>query len=265
MTPLPVVEQPEGLLAFDFDGTLHWPSHEPPVDKRLLQWIQFLRDKRKMIWGICTGRSIMHLMEGLAGGCFEFLPDFAITREREIFFPGKFNRFQADEEWNKQCEEDHWRLFKSLKPELLALRGFVEDRLSGEWVEQPGDLAGVVLRQEEDMEALLAEFDRLCGRDSKLGYERNSIYLRFSHIAYGKGPVLKEISDRCALSPEQVVACGDNHNDLSMLNPVVTNWPICPSNSVQEVKDQVTAFGGIVADSPASEGLVEAFEEIFLS
>ena len=263
MQTLPLVETPGGILAFDFDGTIHWPEHRPPVDTRLLEWIEFLRDKHQMIWGVCTGRSMMHLVEGFSTG-FPFLPDFAVTREREIYFPGRFGRFNPDPEWNKACDAAHKKLFKKLRKELVVIRKHVEEA-GGKWVQVEGDLAGVVLKKEEDMAALLAEVERVCGGRKELSYERNSIYLRFSHSAYGKGAALKEIASRCGLGPDRVVAAGDNYNDLSMLKPEVTAWPVCPGNAVPEVKENVLENGGEVGASLASSGLVDAFEEIFLS
>lgn len=263
MTTLPVVENPGGILAFDFDGTLHWPDHRPPVDRRLLEWIKFLREQRSMIWGIATGRSMMHLVEGLSSG-FPFLPDFAITREREIYFPGRFGRFVPDDEWNKACDKAHRKLFKSLRKELAIIRKYVEGEANGKWVEVEGDLAGVVLQDEKDVYGLLGEIERVCGGHPQLAFERNSIYLRFSHSDYGKGPALQEIAKRCGLTPKSVVAAGDNHNDLSMLTSEVSAWPICPGNAVDAVKQQVEACQGLVGTSLASSGLVETFEELFV-
>lgn len=261
--PLPLVEHPAGVLAFDFDGTLHWPDHQPPVDPRLLEWIEFLRERRQFIWGICTGRSLMHLVEGLTG-TFPFLPDFVVARERELHFPNRLGRFTPDEEWNRKCDRDHRRLFKKVRRELAQVRAYVEEVAGGEWVEVEGDLAGVVLPDESEMEGLLAEVAKTCGARRELGYERNGIYLRFSHYAYGKGPALKEVAQRLGLGPGHVLAAGDNFNDLSMFEPEVTAWPVCPGNAVAEVKARVREYGGVVGESEASAGLVEAFEEIFL-
>ncbi|MDQ8192404.1 HAD family hydrolase [Roseibacillus persicicus] len=264
METLPLVEEPAGILAFDFDGTLHWPEHRPPVDRRMLEWLEFLRERHKFIWGICTGRSLMHLVEGLADS-FPFLPDFVVAREREIHFPGRFGRFVPDEDWNRNCDRDHKKLFKKVRKELSQIRKYVEETAKGEWVQIEGDLAGVVLPHEKEMEGLLREVERVCGKCEDLGHERNGVYLRFSHSAYGKGPALKEIAQRVGVPPEKVIAAGDNFNDLTMLSPEITAWPVCPGNAVPEVKKRVRMCDGVVGESLASAGLVEAFEEIFVA
>ncbi len=264
MHTLPPLDKPNGILAFDFDGTLHWPTHQPPVDLKMLEWISSLREKRDMIWGICTGRSMMHLIEGFSG-TIPFLPDFVVAREREIYFPNQFGRFIPDQGWNKPCDKAHKKLFKKSRKELQKVRKYVEDVAGGEWVEVEGDLAGVVLPSEEDMEGLLAEVAQHCAKCEDLSYERNSVYLRFSHRAYGKGPALREVAQRMGIGPDQIIAAGDNYNDFSMLQSDLTTRPICPGNAVPEVKKRVRECGGVVGKSPASIGLVEALEELFPS
>ena len=259
---LPLVEKPGGILAFDFDGTMYWAEHNPSVSVKLLDLIEFLRKEKGYLWGICTGRSMMHLMEGLSEG-FSFLPDFAVTREREIFYPNQFGRFLPDEKWNKRCDKDHRRLFKKVGKELKAVRHYVEEVAKGEWVTVEGDLAGVVLPEEAEMDGLLEEVTRLCAGCQELGYERNGIYLRFSHADYGKGPALLEVARREGVTSSQVVAGGDNFNDLSLFRSEVTGCPICPGNAVPEVKARVKEGGGVVAEAIASLGLVEALEQVF--
>lgn len=262
MRTLPLLENPDGILALDFDGTMHSPEHRPSVDQGLIDWIESLRKKRGMIWGVCTGRSMMHLVEGLSDGV-PFLPDFVVAREREIYFPNRFGRFVGDEDWNKKCDRAHKKLFKKLRRELKEVRKYVEQKAQGQWVEVEGDLAGVVLPDEEEMPGLLEEVARLCGGCANLGYERNTVYLRFSHTDYGKGPALQEIAKRLGASAENVVAGGDNFNDLTMLKQEISARPICPGNAVPEVKERVRECGGVVGTSLASLGLVEALEELF--
>lgn len=262
MRTLPLLEKPDGILAFDFDGTMHSPEQRPPIDGRLLGFIENLRESEGMIWGICTGRALMHLVEGFADG-LRFLPDFVVAREREIYFPNEFGRFVADVAWNKACDKEHKRLFKKVRKELKAVRKYVEGTAKGEWVEVEGDLAGVVLPSEEEMPGLLSEIERLCGGYPSLGYERNGIYLRFSHSSYGKGSALKEVARRLNVGPEGVIAGGDNFNDLSMFAPDVTLRPICPGNAVAEVKRRVAECGGVVGESIAGAGLAEALGQIF--
>lgn len=257
------VENAGGVLAFDFDGTMHSGEHDPPVDERLFDWIEFLRKRQNLVWGICTGRTLPHLQEGLVQSC-PYLPDFVVVKERDIFFANPFGHFEPDARWNAQAQKDHTKLFRRLKKEMKELRTFVEETLQGKWVEEHGD-PGVVLKDEKGMEDLLELVEERCGGCEELSYERNSIYLRFSHAAYGKGPALREVTRYYEVSASRVLAAGDNFNDLTMLSPEVAENLVCPANAVESVKKRVAVCDGVVAEANASRGLVEAFEHIFLS
>lgn len=256
------VERAGGVLAFDFDGTMHWGNHEPEVDERLFDWIEFLRKRHNLVWGICTGRTLAHLQEGLVSSC-RFLPDFVITRERDIFFTNPVGRFEPQARWNTRAQKDHVKLFRRLKKEMKEISEYVQETLKGEWVDDHGD-PGVILRDASGMDSLLELVEEKCGACEELAYERNSIYLRFTHAAYGKGPALREVTRHYGVSSKSVLAAGDNFNDLTMLTPEIADYLICPSNAVDSVKKRVSVCDGVVAKRVASEGIVEAFEQIFL-
>ncbi|MDB0068585.1 HAD hydrolase family protein, partial [Akkermansiaceae bacterium] len=93
--------------------------------------------------------------------------------------------------------------------------------------------------------------------------ERNSIYLRFTHIGFRKGTCLVEAADRWGIGPELILAVGDNFNDLSMLQPEVSEACGCPSNAVPAVKDFVRGRGGKVASKPGSLGVMEVMGHYF--
>jgi hydroxymethylpyrimidine pyrophosphatase-like HAD family hydrolase len=97
----------------------------------------------------------------------------------------------------------------------------------------------------------------------ELGYQRNSIYLRFTHRDFDKGSALRELTRQLGVGPQFVFAAGDNHNDLSMLRSELAHGLCCPSNAIWEVKDQVRREGGLIANSPGSSGMVEAMQHYF--
>ena len=97
----------------------------------------------------------------------------------------------------------------------------------------------------------------------ELSYERNTVFLRFSHIGYNKGTALSELARMLDIPPAHIFAAGDNHNDLSMLDHAHAGMIACPVNAIDEVKTAVASFGGFTATRPASEGMAEAFEHFF--
>ena len=110
------------LIAFDFDGTLHHPSGEPPVPTAFFDIIRRLREEQGIVWGINTGRAMPHMVEGFIESRFPFLPDWVIAREREIYFPNAFGRWLPETTWNKRCEKEIHGLFKQSKKLLARLQ-----------------------------------------------------------------------------------------------------------------------------------------------
>lgn len=252
----------KAVLGFDYDDTLVLKGKPPTVDARFFECLKWVRSTYGAAWGIATGRSLFQLMEGLQESGFPFLPDFVVTREREIYFPGQFGRWVPHEEWNRRCEKDHHRLFRRCRRMLGRIRQFVEEETDGRWVSVEGDAAGIEASTNDEMD-LIQEFVEKVANHSKLTYERNSIYLRFSHVKYRKGTGLLEAAERWGIEPAQILAVGDNYNDLSMLSPEVCEACGCPANALPAVKEYVAARGGKVAGKSGSVGVIEIMKHYF--
>jgi len=253
----------KAVMGFDFDETLmRGPEHEERIDPQFFDCVRWVRANYGAAWGICTGRSLPQLVEGFNDGSFPFLPDFVVVREREIYFPGQFGRWLPHEKWNRSCEKEHKRLFKKCKRTIAKVRKFVESETGGRWVSVEGDPAGVVATSDEEMDRVVAFYQTL-PPSANLSFERNSIYLRFTHSSFRKGTCLVEAANRWGIGPELILAVGDNFNDLSMLEPEISGACGCPSNSVELVKEVVRERGGKVASKPASQGVMEVMGHFF--
>ncbi len=258
LASMPAPERAEWLLAFDFDDTLHHRHEQPAVSREFFARLRELRDERGALWGINTGRSLPYLIEGLLDCGAEFLPDFVITREREIWTPCALQGWQPLGDWNQRCESDHARLFAEEEEFLVGVRRFVETQTRARWISEVGDPAGVVAVHVDEIAALCAHVDGHAGRGVELGYQRNSIYLRFCHRDYHKGSALREVARSFGLGVAQTFAMGDGHNDLEMLQPAVAARLACPANAIPEVRDQVLAHGGFAAQRRFSHGALDA-------
>lgn len=252
----------KALLGFDFDETLVLKSSAPAIDPRFFETLRWIRENYGAAWGIATGRSLYQLIEGLNEAKFPCLPDFVVARERELYFPGQFGRWLPHEEWNRDCDKHHKKLFRKSKRAFSKIRKFVENSTGANWVSVDGDAAGIVAGDHDEMEGIL-EFIETVARPDDLTHERNSIYLRFSHRRFSKGSGLLEAAERWGLGPDKILAVGDNFNDLSMLQPDVCDACGCPSNAVREVKEFVAGRGGKVAAEPGSAGVMEIMRHYF--
>lgn len=255
---------PRILLSFDFDGTLHHPASTPPISSDFWNVLDDLRDHHAALWGINTGRSLPHLIEGLEESRVPYPPDFVVAREREIFFYDKKGEWQADHSWNAACDRAIADLLRESQATMKKIRFLVEEKTGAEWLEQPGEPAGIISRTEEEMAWIVGQVESIVPTASLLGWQRNSIYLRFGHRAYQKGSSLAHVANHFALKPSQVFAIGDSHNDMEMLQRDTASMIACPANAVEEIAQHVAGQGGYQCRESYSRGAAEAMRHFLL-
>lgn len=264
MTTLPAPSTPNAILSFDFDGTLHHPAENPPVPTAFFQLIRQLREEQGAVWGINTGRSMPHLVEGFMESRFPFLPDWVIAREREVYFPNQFGRWLPDTRWNKRCDKEIHGLFKRSKKLLAHLRQEIEQHTGAQWIELEGDPAGIISKTEEEMEWIVDHIGPIVTVEPHLSWQRNSIYLRFGHRDFQKGSTLGHVADHYQLPVSRRFAVGDSHNDLEMLDLQNAAMTACPANAVPEVRQKIANNGGFIAQAAHGDGSIQALEHYFL-
>jgi HAD superfamily hydrolase (TIGR01484 family) len=251
------------LLSFDFDGTLHHPADQPPVPGAFFELIRRLREEQSVVWGINTGRSMPQMIEGFVESRFPFLPDWIVAREREIFFPNTFGRWVPHEDWNRRCEREIGSLFKGSRRLLEVIRHQVEEHTGAQWIELAGEPAGIISRTEEEMEWIVERISPIAAAEPQLGWQRNSIYLRFGHRDFQKGSSLAEVAKQFELPAAACFAIGDSHNDLDMLDPAHAGMSACPANAVEAIREKVRSTGGYLASASHGLGAIEAVEHFF--
>lgn len=254
--------KPTFLLCFDFDGTLVLPAADPIFHPGLGQMIKQLR-AQGAAWVVNTGRSLGQTVEGLAQYGLFMEPDYLIVRECDIYRPGLFRRWSSFGPWNNQARKAHERFVKDHSHFFDAVRQVVESGGLAELISgEDGDL-GIVAASLEEMDRICAWIDQQQSINPDIGYQRNTIYLRFSHARFSKGTALGELCRLLGLRAEHVFTAGDNFNDLSMLNPAFAGKIACPSNALDPIKEVVKSHGGFIASRPASEGMMEALTHYF--
>ncbi len=263
MRPLDACPKPGLLLSFDFDGTIHDPAESPPVPTSFFDEIRRLRETHGAVWGINTGRSMPQVVEGFIESNFPFLPDWVVAREREIFFPNNFGRFLPHKDWNSRCDKDIHKLFKKSRKVLKKIRSEIEEHTGAQYIEMDGEPAGLISRTEEEMEWIVGHITPFIGEIPGLGWQRNSIYLRFGHKDYQKGSTLSEVARLFELDTARTFAAGDSHNDLEMLSREHSGHAACPSNAVGAIRDLIASRNGLITSAGHGHGIVEALRVTF--
>jgi len=263
MTTPPSSTTPSAILSFDFDGTLHDPAQAPPVPAAFFEVIRKLREEQGAVWGINTGRSMPHTLEGMRESRFPFFPDWVVAREREVYFPNNFGRWIPDQKWNIRCEKEIHGLFKRSEKLLAHIRREVEEHTGAQWMEMDGEPAGIISRTLEEMEWIVEHITPIIQVEPHFSWQRNSIYLRFGHRDFQKGSSLCHLAEHYQLPLERRFAIGDSHNDLEMLDLTNAGMTACPSNAVADVIQKIQAQGGFLASQPCGDGAVEAVLNYF--
>jgi hydroxymethylpyrimidine pyrophosphatase-like HAD family hydrolase len=161
-------------------------------------------------------------------------------------------------DWNKRCEKDINKLFKKSRKVLKKIRREVEEHTGAQYIEMHGDPAGLISRTEEEMEWIVGHIEPIMAEVPELGWQRNSIYLRFGHRNYQKGTTLTEVARLYGLGTAQTFAAGDSHNDIEMLSVAHCAFAACPANAVGAIRDAVATRGGMVTRAAHGYGIVEA-------
>jgi hydroxymethylpyrimidine pyrophosphatase-like HAD family hydrolase len=262
LAPAPIL-----LISTDFDGTLVGHGNPAPFAPVLIEVLHALR-RHGVRWAINTGRTLPMLREAMEAFALPIRPDYALTSEREIFRPaaGGDGEWEDFGDWNERCARVHRQFFATAAPVLEEVVAFLKAETAARVVydhqargaEGVPELAGLVARDEPEMARIVDFIETLRARLPDLGYQRNTIYLRFCHAGYDKGVVLSELGRLIGVPPAARFAVGDHHNDIPMLDGVHAHHVACPANSTGAVKEVVAAAGGYVAAGACSAGVIEA-------
>ena len=125
---------------------------------------------------------------------FPFFQITSLPVRREIYLPNKFGRWVGSEDWNKRCEREHHKLFRQCRKVLKRLKQWVEAETAAVWGIQKEEPAGIVASTASEMDMIVRKIDEEIESKTALSYQRNGIYLRFSHKHFHKGTAMLEVA-----------------------------------------------------------------------
>lgn len=248
---------PIRLLSTDFDGTL--VGHEPGALTAAALG-RALRDLRAQgaAWAVNTGRQLWFALEGLEHARLPHDPDFVLSSEKDIYRRVGEGDWEAFGEWNALSERRTADLMERASHVVGAIREMSSRDRSVEILYENGRVAGLMTTDIAAMDRVAGELRSLAAELPEFSFNRNMVWMRFAHREIHKGSALAELSRLLGVSRTEVLAIGDHHNDLPMLDGTAAAMVACPSNAVEEVKKTVLAAGGYVSPLPWSEGVADA-------
>ena len=244
------------LLSTDFDGTLI--GHEPDgrtVDSLSAALAQLRHSGA--IWAVNTGRQLWFALEGLERARLPHDPDYVLTSEKDIFHRLEEGGWEAFGDWNARSEERTLELFRRAGHVFAQIERMAETERV-ELLYENSRLAGLMTVDTAAMDRVVAAVRRAAADVPEFSFNRNDVWMRFAHREIHKGSALGELMRLLGIPREQVLAIGDHHNDIPMLDGSSAGLVACPSNAVAEVKDVVLASGGYVSPLPWGEGVADA-------
>jgi len=146
------------LYCFDFDGTIVDIKNDHQTDVAFLHWLDDLESSNQH-WVINTGRDLPLLLEGLDHAAFHVKPKFVICRERDLYELNKQGEYEPHGDWNTLCEKHINLTIKEARPLIQRFRKFLAQHTEAEWLEFPGDPAGVRASSVEEMDKIVAWVD----------------------------------------------------------------------------------------------------------
>lgn len=256
------------VVAVDFDGTLIEADHS--IVPECLEALARAKDAGLKI-ATASGRSLAQQIEFLALsglGAGAGLPQALTVDERQVWLLSD-GAYVALQPWNEAVDAD-WRRLRPLAEALteqilaeLAARGvWAESCLGPEAVAARGQ-TGIRFKGEAAAVANRPLLEALAAvATTELMVSQNWSLTHILPAAAGKGHTLVALAQAWGLAPAQVLAVGDRHNDVGMLDGALGLRAACVGNSVPEIKELVAAGGGYVAQAAVGAGVAEIVGQV---
>ncbi len=245
----------EFLIALDLDGTS--VIYEPGLAMHpgLTAYLASLRDSG-IAWVMNSDRytSTMAEIAGLLPP--EQKPAGLLSCQRFIHLLDANEDYLPVEFWNREQTDRHSLLWKDIEPLFPQWKSRVEGcfTILEEVINDIAFAYRVEPRETPELRSMMQQF--ISGRaDAQVSGNHDWTFIL--HADFSKSRLLKKAAKMLGVTPDHVIAVGDGINDLSMLDGSVTSLVGCPANASEEVKDTVSAAGGIIAQSREAEGTME--------
>jgi len=249
------------LIATDLDGTLVGTANEFHLYSDLRDAIAELRRENNALWVVCTGRSLGSFSEVISAlRMLGAVPDMVVARHAYIYSRTAIG-YLPHVFWNIRI-----MLIEraSRRKAQVAVKSWAEMITGGSFgraiVKQGPERLLIKLDSPEATNALFEVISKGLSKylSLRLFKFKNEIDIR--NVPFTKGLALSEIQKHLRISPENTLAVGDGHNDISMFLPHVSAMTGCPANAEPEVMLEIRAQKGHISRYPSLEGVLDIIQ-----
>lgn len=156
---------------------------------------------------------------------------------------------------------DHLYIYRPRADDMayLKTRGVTFDELTGSFDQFVDDRIMKVIVMNPDLTVRRAVYDAITAAFDQINCTYSSgIYMEVNHAGVDKGTAILDLGRQLGVGADEIMAIGDNANDLGMLTKV--GMPVSVANGIPEVK-QVAKF---VTPHDFESGVADAIHEFVL-
>lgn len=255
------------MIAMDFDWTLVDHSvKKNKVGKELIDELNSFIKKGNYA-GIVSGRVYWNFQTELESFGIEWanpFPNYIIAREAYIYKIDKDNYIE-NEEYNPEIKQKIMALNVELAKhldEIIALYKRENIKINNFMVY--GDFGVEIHVAEKDAQKAMLVMEEFV-KDKNIkdaAVHRNGIMITIYHKQAGKGNTLLEAAKSFGIKPQEVLAIGDNYNDISMIDGKLGFVGACVGNADDNIKEIVRNGGGYVGEGMAYRGILDVIRQL---
>lgn len=253
------------LVCLDFDGTI-MVYDDPPSGHFHPDVIALLNELegRGVDWCTNSGRDLQdqgRVIELAVDRGLTHKPVALICSESMVYLRSN-GSFHPLEPWNSIVQQDlahfHRRVQERLQPLMPGLYrsyGMLPSYIGEHYTAFAlPDKDGLPQRFHLEISEILADIP-------KTMVTRNGGWVAILTEDLGKGNALRQFASAQGYRPEEILAVGDQFNDLNMLDGQAAGHVGCPANSIPEVVATVRLAGGHVASAVGPHGTIEVIRK----
>lgn len=247
------------LVALDLDGTLL--NRDGTISKETIAEMDRLV-KRGCLIAIATGRPYQTTLQLLAQNGLEpatGYPQVLICDERDIFYL-ESGRYQPESPWNENAYQYERSLLDVSRQVVthVSMERRSEFLINNPYMQNDRGYVEIFYWSRELAEESFPVFaEALDGQPVKP--VRNNRLIAFRSREVGKGLMLQKVADKLGLKADEILAMGDSHNDLCMLERFQA---ATTDNADDEIKRAVRAKRGTIAGAAFSLGVAEVLSAL---
>jgi hydroxymethylpyrimidine pyrophosphatase-like HAD family hydrolase len=249
------------LITTDLDGTLVGGGNEFALFKDFADRLLVYRQRFGAQWAICTGRS-MHSFEAVLAPmrAMGIEPDYVIIHHAFIYRRG-WRGYWPHLIWNAGIRFQVWSsalyLRGALNEWLRMVRGMTKGVTT---IYHRSNRLCLRFRTEEDAESAAELLRRKASVFKHLRVFHYMQEVDVRAVPFTKGMAMSELADRIRVKHSEILAIGNGHNDISMLDGSSAAYTGCPANAEVDVMETVHNSGGHVATQRGLEGVIEILD-----